>query len=140
MRASLVLLLSDSINVNKLSPLIISNLKKLPSFKVIWESRLHLALIWNGKYRKELVSLRRRWFSVFSVIAWVQYICYVIGREEYNIDHVVLSVWRLYYLNEKAHTHRKTTFNFYKGWNKYLSIKNKLTIISQKLFHIWLCS
>ena len=139
MRASLVLLLSDSINVNKLSPLIISNLKKVILLQSYWESRLHLALIWNRKYWKELVSLRR-WFSVFSVIAWVQYICYVTGREEYNIDHVVLSVWRLYYLNEKTHTHRKTTFNFYKGWNKYLSIKNKLTIISQKLFHIWLCS
>ena len=29
----------------------------------------------------------------------------MIGREEYNIDHNVLSVWRLYYLNEKTDTH-----------------------------------
>ena len=62
--------------------------------------------------------------STACLIAKVQNICNLIGREEHNIERVVFLIWIMYSLTNKTHT---TIIFDYQGVKKInLLMKNKL--------------
>ena len=65
-----------------------------------------------------------RWCFIKNLIAKIQNICNLSGREECNIGHIVVSIdFNVVLFNKKA-----TTFEFRQMKNRNLLLKNKLII------------